>query len=176
MADFFERFWSCYPRKVGKGSAEKSWKKLNPEDPLFNQIILAVDAQVRHRHKVDEFNRNAKHERYRKFIPDWPHPSTWLNQQRWLDEIPSIVEAKVEIEKDAEYCPKCSEKGKTEKEFEHMENKQHLCSWHFSEKCYNAGPTGLNALRDAYKRRIPQQTGEDLFIYLKRVLKTKTVT
>lgn len=161
MSGFFERFWSCYPRKIGKGNAEKSWNKLTPAEPLFNQIILAVDAQIRHRHKIEELNRNAKHERYHKFIPDWPHPATWLNQQRWLDEIPSIVEAKVEIEKDAEYCPKCNEKGKMEKEIEHMNNKEHLCSWHFSEKHYQKELIGLKVLRERWKQlNIQKLSGE----------------
>lgn len=156
----FERFWSCYPRKVGKGNAEKSWKKLAPDEPLFNQIILAIDAQVRHRHKTDEANRNIRNERYRKFIPDWPHPATWLNQQRWLDEIPSITEIKIE-EKNFEYCPKCKDKGKTEKEFPHMDNHEHLCSWHFSEKHYQDGPTGLRVLRERWKElNIQRRPGE----------------
>jgi hypothetical protein len=64
----FERFWQAYPRKVGKGVARSAWSKaVKRTDP--DSIISAVIRQ-----KFDDRER---------FIP---HPSTWLNGERWLDE------------------------------------------------------------------------------------------
>lgn len=66
--DDFEAFWKAYPRKVGKGAARKSWdraKTLSYPDA----IIAAVMRQT--------FDHRER------FIP---HPATWLNQERWLDE------------------------------------------------------------------------------------------
>jgi len=67
----FESFWSAYPKKVGKGTAEAAWA--NADLPDIETILKAV-------HKA-------------KQSADWikergayiPHPSTWLNQKRWED-------------------------------------------------------------------------------------------
>lgn len=76
-SDAFLSFWSAYPRKVGKGSAWKAWKRLRPDSALLTAILSAVAVQ--------------------KGAPAWerdggqyvPHPATWLNQRRWEDEIES---------------------------------------------------------------------------------------
>ncbi len=70
----FTRFWAVYPAKKGKKAAWQEWRKLRPSDELAEQIIAAVQVQVR--------------------WPDWlrdggqyiPNPSTWLHQGRWDDE------------------------------------------------------------------------------------------
>jgi len=71
----FDEFWKAYPRKVGKGAADKVWKRIKPNEHLFNQIMQALASQ--------------------KNMPQWvkdggqyiPHPATWLNQRRWEDDI-----------------------------------------------------------------------------------------
>ncbi len=68
----FETFWDRYPLKVGKGAAEKSWKR-QKLTPLLNEILGALLTQ----------KASAKwHEESGRFIP---HPATWLNQKRWED-------------------------------------------------------------------------------------------
>jgi uncharacterized protein YdaU (DUF1376 family) len=69
--DRFDTFWKQYPRKVAKPNALKAWLKLKPDDDLTRKIISAISAQ----------NLAAKEE---KFIP---HPASWLNAQRWEDEV-----------------------------------------------------------------------------------------
>ena len=72
----FDQFWESYPKKIGKGAAEKSWKKV--AEPLAN-ILEAIATQ--------------------KTWPEWvkdggqfiPHPATWLNQKRWLDGVGTQV-------------------------------------------------------------------------------------
>lgn len=73
----FELFWESYPRKIGKGAAESSWKrqKLNVLLPV---IMPALDAQ-----KLS----TGWHDESGKYIPN---PATWLNQKRWNDS-PTIV-------------------------------------------------------------------------------------
>ena len=85
MSDLFDQFWRAYPRRVGKGAAEKAFDKLKVNDGLLKDMLLALEAQKRYRLAA----KNSG-----EFIPDWCHPSTWLNQQRWLDEIPSHAELK----------------------------------------------------------------------------------
>lgn len=70
----FKSFWKAYPKKVGKGAAEKSFKKYKPDDALLEQMLTAIESQK----KSDQWKKDAG-----QFIPN---PSTWLNQKRWLDE------------------------------------------------------------------------------------------
>jgi len=69
----FDLFWSVYPRKIGKGAAELSWKKIKPDDILQARIVDAVKAQC----KSEQWKRDGG-----QFIP---HPATWLNGKRWED-------------------------------------------------------------------------------------------
>ena len=89
MIEPFEQFWAQYPKRVGKGAARSAWeKRVNDDEDLVKKITLALEAQKRYR----RFAENNG-----EFVPPWKHPSTWLNQECWLDEIPStqqIVEKK----------------------------------------------------------------------------------
>lgn len=71
----FEQFWDAYPRKAAKGAAIKAWGKLKVTKDLLNQILVALEKQK----KTEVFADM-------KFAP---YPATWLNQSRWLDEIPA---------------------------------------------------------------------------------------
>lgn len=70
----FDQFWSAYPKKKAKADAERAFTKINPNEHLLGEILAAVQ-------------RATTSEDWRKsggqFIP---HPATWLNDQRWLDE------------------------------------------------------------------------------------------
>lgn len=77
----FARFWEAYPRKVGKGSAEKAWKKLNPTESLTDRIISAVKAQKKSRQWLRDGGQYI------------PNPATWLTQRRWEDDLQEVVEA-----------------------------------------------------------------------------------
>lgn len=72
----FELFWKAYPKKIDKGKALTSWKKLcnkSPkEKPLWRVLRRAIQQQKQTERWGDP-----------KFIP---HASTWLNQSRWLDD------------------------------------------------------------------------------------------
>ena len=69
----FEKFYFSYPRKVGKANVEKWFEKNKPDEELFNKIMTAL-----------EEHKKTKQWQDKQFIP---HPSTWLNQKRWEDEI-----------------------------------------------------------------------------------------
>jgi len=72
----FDMFWKIYPLKVGKVAARKAWSKIKPDTKLFEKIMCAVEtAKISQQWKRDNG----------KYIP---HPTTWLNQGRWDDEIP----------------------------------------------------------------------------------------
>lgn len=67
----FEQFWLYYPRKVGKGAAEKAWVKA-VQSTEASVIIASLGS-----HKFSED------------INYIPHPATWLNQRRWED-VPTV--------------------------------------------------------------------------------------
>lgn len=71
----FGLFWTEYPRKISKKSAESAWKRINPQNGTVEKIISALKEQK----KTEQWQKNNG-----QFIP---HPSTWLNQERWKDEI-----------------------------------------------------------------------------------------
>lgn len=73
----FAAFWLAYPRKIGKGDAEKLWLKLNPSAQLQVEILLAVTQQA----NSEQWQREGG-----RFVP---MPSTWLNQKRWGDSLPT---------------------------------------------------------------------------------------
>ena len=63
-------------------AAVRAWDKLRPSDELINTIARALKAQK----ASDDWQRGI----------GIPHPSTWLNGQRWKDEIaPSAAGAAV---------------------------------------------------------------------------------
>ena len=81
-ANRFAAFWAAYPRKQGKGAAEKAWNKIKPTAEVFDRIMAAVESQK----GCEQWKRNNG-----QYIPN---PSTWLNQRRWEDEPrhPSVQE------------------------------------------------------------------------------------
>lgn len=73
-AEGFDEFWEAYPRKTSKAEARKAWNKLKPNEELREKMLASIEAW-----------KNTDQWREPRYIP---HPSTWLNQERWNDEVP----------------------------------------------------------------------------------------
>jgi hypothetical protein len=73
--DGFQDFWDAYPKKVKKKDARKVWARLKPDERLQSTIHAAL---ATHKRKWDTGT----------FIPD---PTTWLNGERWEDELGAQV-------------------------------------------------------------------------------------
>lgn len=71
----FDEFWSEYPRKTGKGDAEKAWRKIKPSRDLANLITKNIQTRL----ACGDWSLERK-----QYIP---HPGTYLNGKRWEDEI-----------------------------------------------------------------------------------------
>ena len=79
VADGFNRFWSAYPKRVGKKDAIKAWWQIKPDEAMVQAIIEGVE-----RWKASEqWNKDGG-----QFIP---YPATFLRQERWNDEVQSIA-------------------------------------------------------------------------------------
>lgn len=80
----FDDFWDIYPRKDDKKKAQPIWKKL----PLAKQQAAMADCGTRYIGIVQQFI---------------PHPTTYLNGERWTDEKIKIPIQPVEPPESPEY-------------------------------------------------------------------------
>jgi len=69
--DGFDRFWSAYPRKVGKKDAVKVWNQIKPDKALTDLIVQGVERWKRSEQWTKDEGR---------FIP---YPATFLRGERW---------------------------------------------------------------------------------------------
>jgi hypothetical protein len=80
----FDPFWAAFPKKVARLAAAAAWRKLAPGPALVETILAAVE-----RHKrSDAWTKEGG-----KYVPN---PATWLNGQRWTDEV-SFSPSKVNV-------------------------------------------------------------------------------
>ena len=73
----FGQFWPAYPRKVKRKAALEAFEKINPTPELLDQMLVALRLQVK--------ALGWTGDRYT------PHAATWLNGERWLDELPGTA-------------------------------------------------------------------------------------
>lgn len=69
----FEMFWDAFDFKIAKGSARIAFRKACKKEYAHNIIMAA---------KQYAASRDPKKRDY------WPHPATWLNGERWLEQQP----------------------------------------------------------------------------------------
>lgn len=79
LAQRFELFWKSYPKKRDRKKAWTAFKKINPDEKLFSEIIASLNKFVG---SNDWIKENGQ------FIP---YPSTWLNGEQWTDELETNV-------------------------------------------------------------------------------------
>ena len=65
----FDQFWTIYPRKTAKKAAEKSWSRMKDSDQ---------------KEALSYLTKKPFANELTKYIP---HPSTFLNGERWNDEL-----------------------------------------------------------------------------------------
>lgn len=78
ISDLFNAFWEVYPRKQGKGNAKRWFNTHKPNKELVDKMIKTVTLYS----KSVEWTKEKG-----KYIP---HPTTWLNGERWEDEAPIL--------------------------------------------------------------------------------------
>lgn len=73
----FARFWAVYPRRVARAAALKAWHQLGIEaDPALQDLMLAA---LERQKGLPQWTRDSG-----QYVP---HPSTWLRQRRWEDDL-----------------------------------------------------------------------------------------
>lgn len=79
--NLFSQFWAAYPKKRGKVAAKRAFLKVKHMEQAFPVMMKALERQ--------------------KVLPDWqkdggqyiPYPSTWLNGERWQDDLNALPPA-----------------------------------------------------------------------------------
>lgn len=90
----FDEFWKAYPNKVGKDAARKAFDKRKPKRELLDSMLAALATQRTSKKWTDDGGQYI------------PHPSTWLNDGRWMDETsapvagPADVDSRVAVERE----------------------------------------------------------------------------
>lgn len=124
----FELFYGCYPRRIAKGAAMKAWSKLSPTGDLLKDIMRSLREQIRNKRRQIDLN-NKLHPSKQKLIPDWPHPATWINGQRWMDDLASTDEINEKFFPQENSC-ECGKPGVIKKDYiwycaHHYDRKYH---------------------------------------------------
>jgi hypothetical protein len=94
----FEEFWELYPKKVGRKPARNKYKYALKETTQEN-LITSLKAYI----------ESKKNEPSTYLL----NPATWLNQERWNDEIKENIKKEFRMTKTGlyiAYCPKCGKK------------------------------------------------------------------
>ena len=72
QAALFDRFYTAYPRKKSRITAEKAWARLDPTPELLDTMLAALERAQ----GTDQWRRGMI-----------PHPATWLNAGGWMDDV-----------------------------------------------------------------------------------------
>ena len=78
QANAFAEFWASYPKKIARGAAEKSFRKIGEPSKMLPVLLAAITAQK----STAQWQRDNG-----QFIPN---PATWLNQRRWEDDLAAL--------------------------------------------------------------------------------------
>jgi hypothetical protein len=70
---WFSKWWAIYWRKVSRKPAKSAFEKHVKTVERFDEVIAATRAQTPEMMSRDKSKQ--------------PHPATWLNEERWTDEI-----------------------------------------------------------------------------------------
>ena len=69
---YFDQLWSLYPRKIGKGQARKAFKAASKKIDFYDLLPKLMDFV------------NTLEGKDKQYMP---HLATWLNGERWTDEV-----------------------------------------------------------------------------------------
>jgi hypothetical protein len=86
----FERFWSAYPKKVGKREALDAFCRIAPDEALLSRMIDTLSLFSKSKQWTMEDGRYV------------PHPKKWLEGEHWTDELDKTETAQGFQHSDAE--------------------------------------------------------------------------
>ena len=138
MWRLFDIWWGKYPKKVAKDKAMVRWEKVikkemkvRPGDYrvfITDRLTAGLDNQLRYRKRVFDSCPDPEQRRRKDiWLPSMPNPATWLNEGRWMDEVPQLPEEKT-VNRTARRCSDCDQEG------EIIVGDDQYCSWHWVKR------------------------------------------
>jgi hypothetical protein len=103
----FDKWYLRYPRKTGKGAARRAFEKHDPDPETVEDWIRAIEAQIRWRKRAADMPR-WELDKLGVNIAPWKHPATWLNQECWDDQLPSLTSPAYQPQEHTSQCGKCN--------------------------------------------------------------------
>lgn len=180
-----EVFWPSYqelcrtpfPNKWtggARGEAVARILKMKPSEELRNRIMFAIAEQKKHRQKKYEVCGSAqRYEIQTKYVKLYSNRDgkTWLNNNGWEDEIPSIAQQEQEVEgAKIEFCKGLVKRdGKEEPCGKKATQQESLCARCYTQKYPSNSPTSLDVLRGAARRLpalLPGESQRERFVRL----------
>jgi hypothetical protein len=90
ISERFDKFWNAYPRRVSRKMARVAFLRLAPTEELLAAMLESLN-----RYKGNTRDKGGwKDAKTGKLIDKEfiPHAATWLNAERWTDELPPVEE------------------------------------------------------------------------------------
>lgn len=102
-SSLFIEFMDAYAKKLARSAAWAKWQeKIGDDEELARRVIKAAFAFAK---KPDSVKNNRQFQ---------PYPATWLNQERWKDEVAEPTAPKLTAEEEA-----AAERERMAEEFDH---------------------------------------------------------
>ncbi len=86
LSQKFEQFWSIYPKPYNKTKTWEVFKRLNPNDELFDDMMRALHEQI---------YCYREHQQLGFWAPHWRYPANWLIQEGWKDELINYLKTNI---------------------------------------------------------------------------------
>lgn len=143
--ELFEKFWLFYPRKIGKGAARKAFQKLHRDQDEVEDWIAALDAQKRWRKAASKMTQQQL-QQFQIHIPAWKYPSTWISNECWTDELPSLTQPDYMVEQASASSGQCDKCNRILGAREHAPGG--LCCWCYSvTHCTEGGTWNMTKMK-----------------------------
>ncbi|ARM35411.1 hypothetical protein B0B39_10905 [Legionella longbeachae] len=88
----FEKFWKSYPQPVDREAAFYQFRELNPDDKLFEKIMMGLHVQI------ESYNLLVM---IGEWLPKWKYPANWLAKKCWQTD-PYVFERSLPVVHDLE--------------------------------------------------------------------------
>lgn len=140
LVTMFEEFWGVLPKgnKLAKGNARTAWLRLFKKveeaewNQLYNDIKEGLIAQESYRKRLlREYPDERAQKAANVFVPSRPHPATWLNGERWKDDVKDI-ENQVSKSYAPKQCMDCEDEGTVLVKIN--DELRPLCAWHWTKR------------------------------------------
>jgi hypothetical protein len=167
----FERFWESASQIHGKPSKTYTFERYKKRLEKWEGTAELFAEHLCHAITIEKDRRRAER-KAGKFVADWPHWTTWLNQYRDEQEFTgdSHVDLKEKSDALALACSHCGKTGKIHQELVRIEDR-YACIEHYWEHHCGEVKALLRKGWELAQQRCPKLKDESNHEYFRRWLK-----